>query len=154
MKRIPRGLLASLILMPLLLLVGAVHAQDEGEPEATFNFSTNTVQVGIGFTWGQGTLHFGEQVYSFDVTGFNLVGVGFTEARFSGEARNLMNAADFAGTYKGGAGGLTIGGGGTFVSMTNDKGVKMKLTSESEGVQMNIGGGGIKVKNVTLVTPE
>jgi hypothetical protein len=151
MKLSHRLLTVLFVSMPLFLLTGNAKAQD---PAATFSFTTTSVQVAVGFTWGQGTLLVGDKVYSFDVTGFNLVGVGVTTAVINGTVPTLTNPEDFAGTYKGGAAGLTIGGGGTSVKMTNDKGVTIELTTASEGVQMNIGGGGLKIKNLSWIQPE
>ena len=153
MKFVNQLLTACFLSMPLLL-GGTVNAQEGTSPAATFNFSTKSVQVIAGITWGEGTLHFADQVYSFKVTGLNAVGVGVSSALIQGEVPELQNAEDFAGTYKGGSAGGTIIAGGTYVSLKNDKGVTIKLSTQSKGLQLNVGGTGLKVKDLTLVQPQ
>ena len=154
MNYLARLLLPGLVAVSVLFGMTVNAQAQEGEPAATFSFTTTSVQVAVGFTWGQGTLLFGDQVYAFDVTGFNMVGVGVTTAVVQGKIDTLQNADDFAGKYRGQAGGMTIVGGGTSVKLTNDKGIVIELNTESEGVQLNIGAAGVTVKNLRLIEPE
>jgi hypothetical protein len=154
MNYLARLLLPGVVSLSVLFGMTVNALAQEGEPAATFSFTTTAVQVGVGVTWGEGTLYVGDQVYAFDVTGLNMVGVGVSTAVVQGKVDTLQSAEDFAGTYKGEAMGMTIGGGGTSVKLTNDKGVMVEVTTESEGVQLNIGVDGLKVKDVRLVKPE
>lgn len=154
MNYIARLLLPGVVAISVLFGMTVNAQAQEGEPAATFSFTTTSVQVAVGFTWGSGTLLFGDEVYAFDVTGFNMVGVGVTTAVVRGTIETLQSAEDFAGKYRGGAGGMTVVGGGTSVKLTNDKGITIALNTEAEGVQLNIGAAGVTVKNLRLIGPE
>ena len=63
-----------------------------------------------------------------------------------GEVRNLKDIADFPGNYYVAEIGLTLAGGGDDIGLKNSKGVTMVVHSRNQGVQLNVGGGGVKIE--------
>jgi len=81
----------SMVLMGVLLVViGAATAQDK--PSGRASLYTTSVAVGVGAEWGNGTLTLNNgKRYQFTVQGLEVGGVGFSEARATGEVYNLRN---------------------------------------------------------------
>lgn len=105
-----------------------------------------SVAVGVGFSWGGGSLTYAGEVFPFKMKGLSLVGVGISKVKMTGKALNLNNAADLAGTYKGLGGGLTVVGGGASFKAKNEHGVVLAMSTFQEGLEMSLGGGGFKVE--------
>jgi hypothetical protein len=121
----------------------------EGKPDATLQLSGGSFAVGIGFSWGKGTLTYKGKDYPVSVNGLSLGKVGITGASASGEVYNLKKLQDFNGHYHaGGAGrrGVTLASGQKATAMTNQAGVTVLLSSTQRGVDVNLSGGGVDMK--------
>ena len=101
--------------------------------------------AGVGWTWGTGTLKFKGTTYNFDIKGLNVAAVGISKITAKGEATNLKDAADLAGTYVSASAGVAVGKGKAGLVMRNDKGVVINLISDQTGVQFNLGTDGLKI---------
>ena len=108
MRRVVMGLAAVGSLVSLL--VGLALAQAK-KPDASLTLSEGTVAVGIGFSWGKGTLAYQGKDYPVKVTGLSVGEVGVNRATALGSVYNLTKLADFDGNYVAGGAGATIGGG-------------------------------------------
>ena len=138
-----RRIIISLITALSLSLV-SVFAFAEGKPDGTIEFMANSAALGIGFSWGDGTLTYEGKVYPIKAEGLSLGGVGFTSVMGKGKVYNLKKLSDFDGTYAGAGANLTILAGGGDVILKNTKGVELRVSTDTQGAKVSIGGGGVK----------
>lgn len=134
----------TLALAGLLVTSSPSHAQ--GAPDATITLSGGAVAVGIGYTWGDGTLHYKGKDYPFTVSGLSVIDIGLARIEASGDVYNLRRVEDFPGTYVAAGLGATIAGGGFVATMQNQNGAIMHLRSTAAGLRLNVSAGGIVVK--------
>ena len=138
-----RRTIISLITALSLSLV-SVFAFAEEKPDGSIEFMANSAALGIGFSWGDGTLTYKGKVYPIKAEGLSLGGVGFTSVMGKGQVYNLKELSDFDGTYAGVGANLTILAGGGDVALKNEKGVVLKVSTDTQGAKVSIGGGGVK----------
>ena len=129
------------------LLVGLALAQAK-KPDATLTLSEGTVALGIGFSWGKGSLAFQGKTYPVKVEGLSVGEVGVTRATASGSVYNLAKLADFDGNYVAGGAGATIGGGAGITAMKNQNGVVIELKSTTQGASLKLAAEGLKLSVV------
>ena len=142
MKPRVRGWVAAVI---GLALVTVVAAQDE-KPSGTVAMESTSVAVGIGVSWGDGTLTYDGKTYQFTVSGVSVVDLGVSKVTAKGEVFNLKKLEDFSGNYVAAEAAGALGGGAGAVAMRNQNGVVMRLTSTSTGVQLTLAGKGVDIK--------
>ena len=139
----------------ILLLVIAVTtgftqaAKHHSGPDAKLRFSGGGFALGIGVSWGSGTLTYRGKDYPVKVKGLSVGRVGVTSSSAYGEVFNLKNLQDFNGHYNvGGAGtrGVTLGAGKTGTIMSNQAGVIVRLSTTQKGVDVNATGGGVDMQ--------
>ena len=115
----------------------------------TLHVSLTSVQVGVGWTWGEGTLtlHDGTE-YHFKISGLDVVAVGFKQATMVGSVYNLKTSKieDFSGKYIKAKAAITVGGGVGASSLRNDKGVVINLTGTAAGINVQLSVSGMTVK--------
>jgi len=107
-----RTVIASVLVGSVLVLLAGPAAARAKKPDATLTLSEGSVAVGIGFSWGKGTLSYQGKTYPFKVDGLSVGEVGLTRASAAGNVFNLKKLADFSGSYTAGAAEGTVGGGG------------------------------------------
>jgi hypothetical protein len=109
--------------------------------------SGGSVAVGIGYTWGHGTLYYSkdQKQYNFKLSGVSVVDVGAAVIHAEGEVYNLTNPADLSGNYSAVTAGLTIIEGGSVAYLRNEKGVLIKLHSQTGGLRFNVSANGMLV---------
>jgi hypothetical protein len=112
----------------------------------TVKISSKAVAVGVGVTWGDGTLTFGGKTYPFSVDGLGVADLGVSDITTSGEVFNLKNVADFSGTYAAGEAGIAVVSGPTDTVMKNENGVVLRLHGTQKGARMTLAGQGVKLK--------
>jgi hypothetical protein len=121
----------------------------ESKPDATLRLSTGGFALGIGVSWGSGTLTYRGKNYPVKVKGLSVGRVGATSSSASGEVFNLKHLQDFSGHYDvggGGTRGVTLGAGRTGTIMSNHAGVIIRISSTQQGVAVNATGGGIELQ--------
>jgi hypothetical protein len=128
-----------------LLALPAAAAEEARKPDATFELSEGSVGVGVGYSWGGGTLTYKGAKHKFKMTGLSVGDVGVREVNATGEVYNLKKLADFAGTYTSAQAGATVGGGGGVAIMKNQNGVEIRAKATSQGVGLKLGAEGVKV---------
>ena len=116
------------------------------KPDATIRLSGGSFALGIGFSWGKGTLTYKGKDYPIAVNGLSLGKVGITGATASGEIYHLNSLKDFDGNYTAAGAGVTVIGGRSAVTMSNQNGVRVRLISTNRGVDLTLGGGGVDLK--------
>ena len=139
-----------IVLVVLGVVAGFTQAASKQEKaDATLQLSGGSFAIGIGFSWGKGTLTYKGKDYPVSVNGLSLGKVGITGASAYGEVHNLTKLQDFNGHYHaGGAGrrGVTLASGQSAAAMTNQAGVTVLLSSTQRGVDVNLSGGGVDMK--------
>jgi hypothetical protein len=138
----------------LVLVIAAMTgftqaAKHHSGPDATLRLSTGGFALGIGVSWGSGTLTYKGKNYPVKVKGLSVGRVGATSSSAYGEVFNLKHLQDFNGHYNvGGAGtrGVTLGAGKTGTIMSNQAGVIVRVSSTQSGVAVNATGGGVDLQ--------
>ena len=132
----------------LLLISGLItgFAQAADKADATIRLTSGSVAAGIGWSWGSGTLTYKGKDYPISVKGLSLGKVGITKATASGEVFHLKSLKDFNGNYTAAAAGITLAGGRSAVTMSNQNGVRVRVISTNRGADITLGGGGVELK--------
>src|SRR5216117_1821385 len=115
----------------LLLILTAttgltVAAHHESKPDATLRLSGGSFALGIGVSWGSGTLTYSGEDYPVKVKGLSVGKGGRTNSSDYGEVLHLKHLQDFNGHYNVGAAetrGVTLGAGASGSIMPNQAGV-------------------------------
>ncbi len=123
----------------------AIAEQNAEQPDATIDYTGGSVALGLGYSWGQGVLHFKGMDYPFTVNGISAGDVGASSINAAGNVYHLAKVADFPGTYTAITGGITVGGGASGTAMQNQNGVVMQVASTTQGLQLTIAPSGITV---------
>ena len=128
------------------LAVFSVAMAAEPTPSGTVKLTSKAVAIGVGVSWGDGTLSFGGKAYPFSVDGLSVADLGVSDITTSGEVFNLKNVADFSGNYISGEAGIAIAGGPTDTIMKNENGVVLRLHGTQKGARLTLAAGGVKLK--------
>jgi hypothetical protein len=124
-------------------------AKHHSKPDATLRVSGGSFALGIGVSWGSGTLTYKGKNYPVKVKGLSVGKVGATSSSAYGEVFNMKHLQDFNGHYDvGGAGtrGVTLGAGKAGTIMSNQAGVIIRISSTQSGVAVNATGGGVDLQ--------
>ena len=143
MKRI--ALCTVVTLMLFLCLSGMAMAQDK-EPDAYLELTEGSVALGIGYSWGSGTLQYQGQKYPVEVKGLSIVDVGITKATAFGKVYGLKKLEDFNGNYTAATAEGTLGGGAGATTIKNQNGVVIDLFTTTKGVNLKLAPSGISLK--------
>jgi hypothetical protein len=142
------ALACSIMTIPLISAIGVlpVAAQEQkATPDATVDFTGASAAVGVGYTWGSGTLHYKNKDYPFSASGMTLADIGGGSNVVTAEVYKLNSVNDFAGTYSAASSGAALVGGGGIGCLENSKSVIIKVTSNTKGARLNLGVGGVEV---------
>ncbi len=121
---------------------------DDAIPSGYVWLSGGSIAIGIGYTWGHGTLYDGkdQKQYKFNLSGVSIADVGGAGITAEGEVYNLAKPADLSGDYSAVTAGLTIGAGGSVAYLKNDdNGVVIKLHSQTGGLRFNLSANGMHI---------
>jgi len=124
-------------------------ATHQSNPDATLRLSGGSFALGVGFSWGSGTLAYKGKSYPVKVNGLSVGKVGMTDTSAYGEIFNLKHLQDFNGHYSFGAAGtrgVTIAKGKAGTLMSNQAGVIVRLSTTQKGVNVNATGGGVDMQ--------
>ena len=125
------------------VMCGMAFAGDTKKPDATLKLEEGQVAVGIGWSWGEGSLSMNGKEYPFKVKGLSVLDVGISKAKAEGEVFNLKKLDDFNGTYSAVAAEGTMVKGAGAAAMRNEKGVEIHLLPKTEGVNLKLAAEGI-----------
>ncbi len=129
------------------LLAGApVLADAPLKPSGTVSIDQTQFGLIIGGNVGGGQLTFDGKTHEFKLGGLSLganIGVSQLEAR--GEVYNLKALEDFEGNYVSTGGQVALGGGVGGMQLQNAKGVVLRLDATTQGLQFNVGAGGVNI---------
>src|SRR5580704_7617823 len=109
--------------------------------------SGGSVAVGIGYSWGHGTLYYSkdQKQYKFKLSGVSIADVGAAGINAEGEVYNLSKPSDLSGKYSAVTAGVTIIEGGSVAYLKNDNGVVIKLHSQTGGLRFNLSANGVTI---------
>lgn len=142
--------IGTLLLVVGLTMSGFTAAKAEGsKADATLRVTGGSFALGIGTSWGSGTLTYKGKDYPVKVQGLSVGKVGMTSVSVTGEVFNLKHLRDFDGHYNyGGSGmrGVTLASGRTGTLMSNQAGVIIRMSATQKGVDVNATGGGVDMK--------
>lgn len=130
------------------LMVGLAPLQTSAAddvPSATIELTGGSVAVGIGYSWGEGTVTYLGTRHKVKVSGLSIVDVGVSNYSASGTIYHLKKLSDIEGTYTAVEAGATVAGGASIATMQNDKGVVIKMTSTRSGLQFTLAPNGVNV---------
>jgi hypothetical protein len=127
------------------LAVLSVAIAAEPAPSGTVKLTSKAVAIGVGVTWGDGTLSFDGKNYPFSVEGLSVVDLGVSNITTSGEVFNLKRVSDFSGNYAAGEAGIAIAGGPTDTIMKNENGVVLRLHGTQQGARLTLAAQGVKL---------
>lgn len=127
----------------------AINVVPAPEVSGTVTLESKSVAIGIGVSWGHGTLTmYDGTTYKFKVNGLSVVDLGISKISATGEVYNLVQAKDLNGTFIAGEAGVTLLGGGSVSAMKNSNGVVMQLKSSQKGMRLTLAPGGLQVELV------
>ena len=115
-------------------------------PSGTVEVNAKSVALGVGFSWGGGTLKFKGKEYAFSVEGLSLADVGYSTVSATGDVYDLKRVSDLAGTYAAMKATFALAGGKGDLTMRNGKGVFIHLRSAQAGTSISLGPSGVTIK--------
>ncbi len=121
---------------------------EQAIPSAYVWLSGGSVAIGIGYTWGHGTLYYSkdQKQYKFKLSGVSIADVGGAGINAEGEVYNLSSPADLSGNYTAVTAGVTVIEGGSIAYLKNNKnGVVIKLHSQTGGLRFNLSANGMDI---------
>jgi hypothetical protein len=142
-----RKILSFLILGLSVLSFSVAAADAPKKPSGTVNINETQFALIVGGSTGGGVLNFQGKKYPFKIGGMSLgANVGVSKLSAVGEVYDLNDISKFAGTFTKLESSITLGGGVGGTILRNENGVIMRLTSTSEGLQLNLSASGVTVK--------
>lgn len=142
-----RKILSFLILGLAIFSFGASAADAPKKPSGTVSINETQFALIVGGSTGGGVLTYQGKKYPFKIGGMSLgANVGVSKLAASGEVYDLTDISKFPGTFTKLESSITLGGGVGGTVLKNENGVIMRLTSTSEGLQLNLSASGVTVK--------
>ena len=148
LRRVTAGILG----ITLALGIAIAHAGEKGvpskddKPDAKLTLSGTSAAIGVGTTWGSGTLTYKGKSHPVRLRGLDVGSVGGAEIRAHGDVYHLSKLADFDGTYAAVGAGAAAGEGAGHSIMRNENGVVVDLASDSNGVLVKGGVDGVRLE--------
>ena len=101
----------------------------------------------VGGSGGSGTVTCGGQTHRFSVSGFRFgLIIGLSTLDLVGEAHNVGNVRDIAGTYTGLGASAALGGGAGNKVGRNANGVELRLRGTQAGVDASLSLSGLTIR--------
>jgi hypothetical protein len=125
----------------------AIVVEPAPEVSGTLSMSLTSVALGVGIEWGRGllTLWDGEEV-EFKIRGLTLLDAGVASVTATGDVYGLVEPEDLEGTYASAEAGATLVGGGSTLTMRNNEGVIIRLSTEQSGARLTFAGEGLRIR--------
>ena len=124
----------------------AVALAAEPAPSGSLTITSKVVAIGVGVTWGDGTLTYQGKTHAFSVDGLSVADLGISSITSSGEVFNLSKLSDFSGNYAAGEAGIAIAGGPSDVILKNQNGVVIRLHGTQQGGRLTLAAQGVKLQ--------
>ena len=127
----------------------AAAQRDPGHPGAVdgrITIVARSAALGVGYTWGDGTLSYHRHTYHFAVRGVSVADVGFSRIVGHGRVYNLHRVEDFSGTYGAATGAVTVGRGIAGQFLQNGQGVQIRIDDVTRGAELSGSADGIQLE--------
>jgi len=149
--RIHRHFTTGILAVTLALGMTIAHAAEEGvpkdeKPAAKLHLTGTSAAIGVGTTWGGGTLIYKGKTHRVRIRGLDIGGVGGARIDAEGDVYHLHDLADFDGTYAAVGAGAAAGPGAGHSIMRNQNGVVIDLATKSQGVLVKAGVDGVSLE--------
>jgi len=128
----------------LLCAAGVATAADN--PSGTVTIESTSVALGVGVSWGDGKLDYAGKTHTFSIKGLSVIDLGVSKVSARGKVYNLKSLDAFAGRYAAAQAGAAVGGGMSAMTLRNQNGVVLELTSTQTGVKLTLAGEGLDVQ--------
>ena len=147
MQHVVRKFLSILFRGLAFVSFGASAADAPKVPAGTVNITETQFALIVGGSRGAGVLNYQGKNYPFKISGMSVgANVGISKVSLAGEVYDMADISKFSGTFTKLESSITLGGGVGGTILKNQNGVIMRLTSTSEGVQLNLSSSGVTVK--------
>jgi hypothetical protein len=142
------GWLMCLVAVGFFVLSPIVASAMEEHPMtcSPLKLSSGTVALGLGYSWGHGTLDYNGKKHPFKIEGLNVGSIGMHEASSTGKVCNLTKLEDLNGKYAGVFADATVGGGASAMTLRNQNGVIIDVTSATQGVSFSLAPSGVNIQ--------
>ena len=140
-----RKWIAPLVVAALVAVLSSPAFAEDKKPSGLLKLTEGSVAVGLGWSWGKGTLTYGGKDYKVKVSGLSVGEVGMTDVKAKGDVYDLKSVDDFNGVYAAAGANITAGQGKGATVLTNAKGVSIALTSITKGASLKIAAEGLKL---------
>ena len=134
-----------LALMTSILAVTSTAAA-QNATTGTVTLESKSIAVGVGVSWGDGTLEYRGKKYPFTIKGLSVVDLGVSKVTAKGDVKNLNKLENFNGNYTAAGAGAAVGGGAGVAVMRNQNGVEITLTATAQGVRLALPVSGVDIK--------
>jgi hypothetical protein len=114
-----------------------------GPVSGTIFMAAQGAAAGIGYTWGDGVLHYGRRSYHFSVNGVTVADVGYSKVTGRGRVYGLKRLQDFSGTYVASTGEATLVNGIGGQILRNANGVQIRVDQVTRGARLQGSADGI-----------
>lgn len=145
-SNVNKSLMTKLVLSACLCMTAPIWAAADEAPSGTVRITSKSVAVGVGVSWGRGTLDYNGVPHHFSTDGLSVLDLGISKITTQGEVFYLNNLADFGGNYVAAAAGIAVAGGVNDVIMKNEHGVVLRLRGTEKGVRLQAGAQGVTIK--------
>ena len=125
----------------ILLIAGcsSMTQAPSSTPSATVSIREWSAAYYAQAETGKGTLYYNGGRHHFTISGGGIGGSGAQKVSATGKVFNLHRLSDFSGTYHGISQGLTLIEGKMHAKLTNQNGVTMYLSGQTEGLASSLG---------------
>jgi hypothetical protein len=132
-----------------LLLIASCSSMTQAPsttPSATVRIQEWSAAYYAQAETGKGTLYYNGGRHHFTISGGGVGGSGAQKVSATGKVFNLNRLSDFSGTYHGISRGLTLIEGKMHAKLTNQNGVTMYLSGQTEGLASSLGAQAFEVQ--------
>ena len=131
-----------------LALVAAPALAKTAPPKPSGTIMIDETNIGFLFSgsMGGGKLVFQGKTYDFKIGGLGFgATAGVSKSKATGTVYGLTDISKFPGTYAKASASMTFVDGAGGLQLENEHGIKMVLNSSTKGLQLDAGGGGVKI---------
>lgn len=155
LKLVPYNLLAAALWVAPVSATDVDKTRIDQTPSGTVLIDESQFGLIVGGSTGQGTLTYQGKTYPFEIGGISVgATIGAAKVRASGKVYNLDNLSQFPGNYTKLDANVAAADGKGTLRLSNTSGVIMDLQADTEGLQLNLGVGGVKVTMKPQTTVE
>ena len=139
-------LVAGLAAAAMIPSLSSAQPSQNGPSDARLHLSGGSVAFLAGVSWGHGSLDFRGHTYPVKVRGLKVGSIGAASFDANGDVFHLKNLRDIDGTYGAADASATVGAGAGAITLHNDKGVVINMTSSNAGLQLTLAPAGVDLE--------